>query len=344
MKYLQQRLTPPFRADIIGDLFKPERLKKAQSDYFAGTISATELENIENEEIEKLVSKIYDIGIDTVTDGGFRNQCSHLKFFQYLEGVGRELHEHHNTTNNDSSPICLYGKIKYNPTHPILRHFNFLRSITPFGMTTRQVLPTPSQLFTELSKNEAGLSLIYHNQEELIQDIASAYNETLQALYDTGCRNIMLETADCDSMELCLRLNSMAIENLPSDLVITAAIHHSPEATDKEYARFVTSTFGIRNINAYYLIFDNRHDIDFSFLQEIPDNKLAVLGLISGNSKEMESKDNVIHEIEKATQYIPLEQLCLCTHLTTGQNDEISSEERQWEKVKLTQEISEAVW
>ena len=43
----------PFRADIVGSFLRPERLKKARKDFESGLLSPAELQQIEDEEIEK---------------------------------------------------------------------------------------------------------------------------------------------------------------------------------------------------------------------------------------------------------------------------------------------------
>mgnify|MGYP004688589685 CR=1 FL=1 len=45
----------PFRADIVGSFLRPERLKKARKDFESGLLSPAALQQIEDEEIEKLI-------------------------------------------------------------------------------------------------------------------------------------------------------------------------------------------------------------------------------------------------------------------------------------------------
>ena len=44
----------PFRADIVGSFLRPERLKKARKDFESGLLSPAALQQIEDEEIEKI--------------------------------------------------------------------------------------------------------------------------------------------------------------------------------------------------------------------------------------------------------------------------------------------------
>ena len=47
----------PFRADHVGSLLRPERLHEARKNFKTGSISATELREIETEEIKRIVDK-----------------------------------------------------------------------------------------------------------------------------------------------------------------------------------------------------------------------------------------------------------------------------------------------
>ena len=49
----------PFRADIVGSFLRPERLKKARKDFESGLLSPAALQQIEDEEIEKLTLEFY---------------------------------------------------------------------------------------------------------------------------------------------------------------------------------------------------------------------------------------------------------------------------------------------
>ena len=59
----------PFRADIVGSFLRPERLKKARKDFESGLLSPAALQQIEDEEIEKLIAEQKVVGLQVITDG-----------------------------------------------------------------------------------------------------------------------------------------------------------------------------------------------------------------------------------------------------------------------------------
>ena len=63
------RTTPPFRADHVGSLLRPQALKEARAKREKGEISPEALREIEDREIEKVIRKQEDVGLQSVTDG-----------------------------------------------------------------------------------------------------------------------------------------------------------------------------------------------------------------------------------------------------------------------------------
>ena len=81
-------------------------------------------------------------------------------------------------------------------------------------------------------------------------------------------------------------------------------------------------------------------------LKEVTPDKKVVLGLVTTKSAELEDKDAVIARIKEASQYVPLENLCLspqCGFASCEIGNKLT-EEQQWAKVKLVKEIAEEVW
>lgn len=88
---------------------------------------------------------------------------------------------------------------------------------------------------------------------------------------------------------------------------------------------------------------------DFTPLKEIwnsrPDVRI-VLGLITSKNGELEDEEKIIERIHEATEYVPLDNLCLspqCGFASTEEGN-VLTEEQEWEKLKLVKEIAQKVW
>ena len=86
-----KRSKPPFRADHVGSFLRPAAVKEARAKHEDGAITAAELKAVEDREIEKIVKKQEELGLDLATDGEFRRAFWHFDFFGMLDGV--EIYE-----------------------------------------------------------------------------------------------------------------------------------------------------------------------------------------------------------------------------------------------------------
>src|SRR5262249_14250859 len=81
-----QRTKPPFRADEVGSLLRPAKIKEARAKLEKGEIGADELRKIEDMEIEKVVHRQASVGLKLATDGEFRRSWWHFDFLAKLTG------------------------------------------------------------------------------------------------------------------------------------------------------------------------------------------------------------------------------------------------------------------
>src|SRR5215208_1081405 len=128
-----QRSKPPFRADMVGSLLRPEPLKEARARHVAGEIGADQLRAVEDREIEKIIGKQEEIGLQSATDGEFRRSWWHFDFLSQLEGcklvqLDQGIQFHGVQTKAES--IAVTGKLGWPDAHPMLQHFKFLKAHT----------------------------------------------------------------------------------------------------------------------------------------------------------------------------------------------------------------------
>ena len=86
---MAHRTSPPFRADHVGSLLRPERLRQARADHKAGTIDDAELRAVEDDAIREVVAQQRDAGLQDATDGEFRRTSWHMDFIYSLDGVSQ---------------------------------------------------------------------------------------------------------------------------------------------------------------------------------------------------------------------------------------------------------------
>ena len=364
----------PFKYDIVGSFLRPDYLKQAREEYGNGKIIAEELKKVEDEAITDLITKQKVVGLRVITDGEFRRSSWHLDFMWAFNGVGHEKTKNGIPFHGEPALIddtFLNGKVSVD-SHPFVEHFKFVKQFEDENTVARQTIPAPAQFLFQMitPENLERTKSIYSNEEELIEDIAKGYKKVIQDLYVAGCRNIQFD--DCtwgvcvdpnacfifgtdeeglqQIIEKLIRINNLAIEDKPEDLVINTHIcrgnFHSTWACQGGYDRVAKDLFAKEKVNAFYLEFDDERSGDFKSLQYVSEDKKVVLGLITTKSYILEDKNSIIERIHEAEQYIPLERLCLspqCGFASTEEGNKLTEEE-QWAKLRLVQEIVKEVW
>ena len=365
----------PFRLDHVGSFLRPERLKEARAKFNAGEITAEELERVENEEIIALIEKEKELGLKSVTDGEFRRAFWHLDFLEHLEGVELVEVDHFSVQFKDKDvkpkTLRIVGKVDFSENHPFVKHFKFLKEHagdTPVKLT----IPSPSMLhlITQVrEKNYVPIERYKDNEALFYDDVVAAYRKSLQCFYDLGCRNIQLD--DTSWGEFCaldkreayeargfdleqiardyVDVLNRVIEWKPEDLVVNMHIcrgnFRSTWFSSGGYEPVAKTLFGHCRVDGFFLEYDSDRAGDFTPLRYIKDQKV-VLGLITSKSGDLEDKGEVIARIKEASQYVPLEQLCLSPQCGFSSTEEgnILTIEAQWDKLKLIDEIVHEVW
>jgi 5-methyltetrahydropteroyltriglutamate--homocysteine methyltransferase len=364
-----QRTTPPFRADHVGSLLRTAPIKEARTKRAQGAITAAQLKEIEDREIETVIKKQEDIGLKLATDGEFRRSWWHFDFFRGLDGVTfyeMDAIQFHGVQTKGEG-IKITGKIGFSG-HPMLEHFKFLKSHA--RVTPKMTIPAPSTM--HFRQGRAMISQeVYPTLDPFFDDLAAAYRAAIRAFYDAGCRYLQLDDTAwsmiCDPSERdkskgrgddpdtlpkrYARLTNAALQDKPADMAITM---HSCRGNFRStfiasggYEYVAEELLGHTGLDGYFLEYDSERAGGFEPLRFFPKgNKQIVLGLVTSKSGKLESKDAIKRRIDEATKYVALEQLCLspqCGFASTEEGN-VLAEDEQWAKLRMIVEIADEVW
>ncbi|MBR4733042.1 MAG: 5-methyltetrahydropteroyltriglutamate--homocysteine S-methyltransferase [Lachnospiraceae bacterium] len=368
------KITTPCRFDFVGSFLRPQALKDAKAAFQVGKIGKEELDKVIDEEITKVVAKQKELGFHVITDGEFRRTFWHLDFMWGFEGVDHR-HTGKGVQFNGVLAVLddtfLVGKIQAKQ-HPFVEYFKFLKQFEDENTVAKYTIPAPAQMFQQMiiPVNFETTRKFYPTNDELINDIGKAYQNVIRQFYDAGCRNLQLD--DCtwgaivgdaakqryqalgiDLEEVkaqLLKVNNLALEGKPADMVITSHIcrgnYNSAYFTSGAYDTVADYVFAKENVDALFLEYDDERSGGFLPLQKVSEDKKVVLGLITTKTPALEDKAAVIARIREAAQYVPLERLYLspqCGFASCEIGNKLTEEE-QWAKLKLVKEIAEEVW
>lgn len=358
----------PFRADHVGSFLRPENLLKARKQFKEGTINAAQLREVENEEIKRVVDKQIEVGLELVTDGEFRRTWWHFDFLEHLNGfegyVSKEGRPFKGV-QTERYNIRNIGKISFNPDHPFIQDFVEFNEIVGGRAVAKQTIPSPNQLFPSEIRNRE----IYPDIEDYANDIIQAYRDAVKAFYDAGVRYLQFDDVYIASLsapeppysdeefsrqeliDLALRVVNGVLEDKPEDLIVTTHLcrgnYNSAWAFEGSYAHIAPTLFAKEKVDGFFLEYDDDRSGDFKPLEHIPNGGAnVVLGVVTSKDGKLEDKESIKARIQEATQYVPLEQLCLspqCGFASTHHGNKLTEEE-QWEKLKFIVDIAEEVW
>ncbi|KAJ5953175.1 hypothetical protein N7454_000071, partial [Penicillium verhagenii] len=256
MPCLHQR--PPFRAEHLGSLLRPQQLLDTKIAHEAGKVSDAELAVVEDKEVTDIVKKQLELGYPAASDGEYRRHMFWGTFFPGLDGF-EEITDFETDIFRSYAPdiaafleaghkpgetvICT-GKIKHVGS-TYVDQFKYLASQVPADQVKnlKITLAAPNWYHLRYVEGKAYPKDVYSSDEEYFGDIAKAYQAELKILYEAGCRNVQYDdpnlayfcsekfldgfkadplnvyTAD-DMFEKYIKLYNDSVAGLPEDLHI----------------------------------------------------------------------------------------------------------------------------
>ena len=364
------RTTPPFRADHVGSLLRPQELHEARDKAARGEMSADALRALQDKCIREAVAGQEAVGLQAITDGEFRRDWWHIDFIHGFDGVelaSGDAYGDAKFKNTDEQPPFMLVKNKIRRTKPsMLDHFKFLKSLTK--RTPKFTMPSPAMLHAR--GDRASLNKTYPDLNEFWADLTQAYREEIADLYKAGCRYLQIDDTtvammgdpkvqenfrklgDDPKKDTAMYVDAVnaAIRDVPDDM--TVAIHtcrgnfKSTWLASGSYDFVAETAFSKLDVDAFFLEYDTDRAGGFEPLRFVPKGKIVVLGLVSSKVPQLENKDDLRRRIDAASKFVPLENLCLspqCGFSSTHHGNKLTADD-QWRKLGLCLEVAKSVW
>jgi 5-methyltetrahydropteroyltriglutamate--homocysteine methyltransferase len=356
------RTKPPFRADHVGSLLRPQALKEARAR------KSPDLKAVEDREIERVIRRQEEAGLQSITDGEFRRSWWHLDFLWGLKGIEKFTPEGvaFAGVQTRSEGVQVTGKIGFDG-HPMLEHFKFVAAHTQ--RTPKMTIPAPSALYGRPITVPIDRK-VYPSNEQMFADLGQAYRKAVRAFADAGCRYLQMDEVFiamlCDPSyrrkmkdrgddpqklgELYGDLINTAMSDIPPDMTITMHLcrgnYKSTYMGTGGYDAVQEILFNKVNVHGYFMEYDDERSGGFEPLRLLPKGKQVVLGIMTTKTGKLESKDELKRRIDQAAKYAPLEQLCIsgqCGFASTEEGN-VLTEDEQWAKIRRLVEVADEVW
>ncbi|KAM3076290.1 hypothetical protein ACMFMG_006206 [Clarireedia jacksonii] len=201
---------PPFRAEHLGSLLRPDDLLKVKHAIDKGEEGASkeELKAVEDKSINEIVKTQLDLGFHAITDGEYRRHMFWGTFFPGLDGFEEiqnpdvDIFRHYvpdigaflEAGHKPGETVVCTGKISHVGS-TYLSQWNYLKSILPADKVkeAKITLAAPNWYHLRYKTGRAYPKHVYANDGEYFADIAKAYQAELKILYDAGLRNVQID-------------------------------------------------------------------------------------------------------------------------------------------------------
>jgi 5-methyltetrahydropteroyltriglutamate--homocysteine methyltransferase len=368
------RTEPPFRADHVGSLLRPQRLLKAREEFAENRIGADELRAVEDDAIRDVVRMQEEVGLRSATDGEFRRASWHMDFIYALDGISKVegdivVHFHNPDGDIDFKPAALKVDGKLGVHEPIFGdHFKFLRDNVTTG-TPKLTIPSPSMVhyrggaaaidpdvYPSTDDFWRDLTAAYAEQVRLVHELGGTYlqfdDTSLAYLNDPEQRKMMAERGeDAEHLHIAyIRHINEALANRPEGMSITTHMcrgnFQSSWVAEGGYDFVAEALFNELGVDGFFLEYDDERSGGFEPLRFVPKGKMVVLGLVTTKRGELEEKDALKRRIEDAGKYIDVDQLCLspqCGFSSTVEGNLLTYDD-EVAKLRRIVEVAEEVW
>ena len=368
------RTAPPFRADHVGSLLRPERVHQARSDAAEGRISEPDLRRVEDDAIAEVVRMQEEVGLQAATDGELRRASWHMDFIYQLHGIARAsdtmtVHFRNPEGAIDWTPAALRVEDKIGLDHTIFADdFRYLQSVTTSSVP-KLTLPSPSMVHYRGGRASVNRAA-YPDLDDFWTDLSAAYAAEVRALGELGCTYLQLDDTslaylndpaqrqeltdrgdDAEHQHLrYIRQINAALADKPDTMTVTTHMcrgnFRSSWVAEGGYDFVAEALFSELAVDGFFLEYDDERSGTFEPLRFVPPGKTVVLGLVTTKRGALEDADVLKRRIEEAARFVPLEQLCLspqCGFSSTLEGNALTYDE-QVAKLRLIVEVAGDVW
>jgi 5-methyltetrahydropteroyltriglutamate--homocysteine methyltransferase len=342
---------PPFRAEHVGSLLRPEKLLKARSalegDQYRTVNKSTmyaELKGIEDEAIRDAVKLQEQAGLQSITDGEFRRRSWYQDFVLALGGTSITFVDARKTISA-AMPFEDAGGVEKLPGHLVqvtgkltrkggifIEHFKFLKGAT--ARTPKATLPAPTMLHF-WGGRPAIDAKAYPDLDEFWSDAVAIWLAEIKDLAALGCRYVQLDDVTwpllCDPrgqealrkrgenpdkiVEMYASVLNRIAAGMPKG--VTLGMHMCRGNNRGKWMgrggyEYVSEVlFRNVNIDTFFMEYDSDRAGDFRPLRHVPKGKHVVLGLVSTKTAKLESKEELKRRIGEAAKHMAHDHLCL---------------------------------
>ena len=360
--------------DVVGSLLRPSELLQAQERLARGVIDPPEFKRIEDNAVDEAIRLQEEAGLDVVTDGEMRRLSFQSQMTAAVEGFGDwDLdaflwgHWHSDEIGEhvvERPPIAVVGKL-HRKRFLSAEEFTYARGRT--GRVLKVTLPSPSLFANFWEPDRSGAA--YPSLEEFLGDVAEILREEVEELVRLGATYIQLDAPHYPLLvdpgyrnfyesrgwpaerwlDLGLELDNLVMgdhQRVTFGMHLCRGNQASRWLVSGGYEWLAGRLFPKVRAERLLLEYDDERSGDFEPLRDVPDDKVAVLGLVTTKTPRCETVAELAGRVREAARYVDLERLALspqCGFATSVLGNALGVDDEQ-AKLRTIVETASEVW
>lgn len=363
-------------ADVVGSLLRTPELLQAQQDREAGRLTQAAFKVVEDRAVDEAIALQEEAGMPVVTDGEQRRLSFQSQLPAAVEGFGqwdidaflwgdwKGDEEVGDWSRDRPRQLGVTGKLR-RKRHLSVEEFVYLRSRTT--RIPKITLPSPSLWVNFWSpEHSAGA---YPTLDSFLADVVDILREEVEELVRLGATYIQIDAPHYpllldrrtrefyesqgwtveQYLQQGIEMDNAVIGDFPN---VTFSFHlcrgnqGSRWLAEGGYDLISKPIFRGIKADRLMLEYDDERSGTFEPLQDVPDDKMVVLGLVTTKSPRRETVEGLSERIEEAANYFPREQLALspqCGFATSVVGNALTVEDEAY-KLRTIVETAGAVW
>jgi 5-methyltetrahydropteroyltriglutamate--homocysteine methyltransferase len=362
------RAAGTWRAEVVGSLLRPPDLVAARKRRDSGELSPAGFKAIEDAAVREAIALQEAAGIDVVTDGELRRYAFYGHLIDAFEGFDREGGWAIPFRDERGEQLILKRPVVVNRLRwkrsMCSEEWTFLRrAVARTGKVTMLSAQQAAAYYDPEKSKDA-----YASRDAYLADVVDVSRREVDELARLGCTYVQIDAPQygalldpamregyrqrgSDPEELidrCIELDNAIIQGHPG---VTFGLHvcrgnnQSKFYAEGDYEP-IARIFEKTVFNRFLLEYDDQRSGGFKPLKHLPEDRTAVLGLVTTKKPELETETGLKARIEEAAHYVPLDRLALspqCGFASTMEGNRISLKQQQ-QKLDLVGRVAHSVW
>ena len=369
----------PARAETVGSLLRPTRLRAALDAFYEAGHSAVldeerakdraALRVLEDEAIRDAVRRQADAGLDVVTDGEFRRWMFLNSFYDAVDGVRTGKAIRFRNDRGDEAELRVHeivGRLQ-RVDSPAAREAAFLADVT-HGFPFKVTFPAASIFGHPLTTLPGAYGSLQEFVEHAIEIERGLVTDAIEAgaayvQFDFPLYPYLVDPTWTDRfrsagvdprrlLEAALEADRMILEGIPED--VTTGLHicrgnyRSSWMCEGSLEPVAEQVFGGLPYDTFLVEWDDLgRDGGFEPIRFLRPGSLMIMGLISTKRPELEREDDLVRRMAEAAtiaggvERLGISPQCGFASVMLG-ND--TNEEAQWRKLELVGRVADRLW